>query len=101
MCWREAIRSIILLRVPRYYMHMSDGHRFVEDHEGRDLPDDETARQEAVKGARDVMASELRGGQLDLSSFIEVEDETRKLLFTVTFAEAVKIIHMPDNPTRP
>jgi hypothetical protein len=73
-------------------MHVSDSHRFAEDHEGRDLPDDETARLEAVKGARDMMASELREGQLDLSSFIEVEDDTHKLLFTLTFAEAVKII---------
>jgi hypothetical protein len=78
--------------VPLYYMHISDGHGFAEDHEGRDLPDDETARKEAMKGARDLMASELREGQLDLSSFIEVEDETHKLLFTVTFAEAVNII---------
>jgi hypothetical protein len=73
-------------------MHISNGHGFAEDDEGRDLPDDETARAEAVKGARDLMASELREGQLDLSSFIEVEDETHTLLFTVTFAEAVKII---------
>jgi hypothetical protein len=93
MCWRATIRSIILLRVPLYYMHVSNGHGFAEDHEGRNLPDDETARKEAVKGARDLMASELREGQLDLSSFIEVEDETRKPLFTITFAEAVKITH--------
>jgi hypothetical protein len=73
-------------------MHISNGHGFAEDHEGRDLPDDETARAEAVKGARDLMASELRDGQLDLSSFIEVEDETHTLLFIVTFAEAVTII---------
>ena len=73
-------------------MHIFNGHGFAEDHEGRDLLDDKTAREEAVKGARDLMASELREGQLDLSSFIEVEDETHKLLFTVTFAEAVKII---------
>jgi hypothetical protein len=79
-------------RVPIYYMHVGSGLRFAEDHEGRDLPDDETAREEAVKGARDMMAGELHQGQLDLSSFIEVEDETHKLLFTVTFAEAVKII---------
>jgi hypothetical protein len=38
------------------------------------------------------MASEAREGQLDLSAFIEVEDETHQLLFTVTFAEALKII---------
>jgi hypothetical protein len=79
------------VRVPIYYMHVGSGLRFAQDHEGRDLPDDETARKEAVKGARDMMASELRDGHLDLSSFIEVEDEAHTLLFTVTFAEAVTI----------
>jgi hypothetical protein len=39
------------------------------------------------------MASELREGQLNLWSFIEVEDEIHRLLFTVTFAEAVKITY--------
>lgn len=91
MFWRSLARINIRFRVPRYYMHVSNGHGFAEDHEGRDLPDDETAREEAVKGARDLMASEVREGQLDLSAFIEVEDETHKRLFTVTFAEAVKI----------
>jgi hypothetical protein len=74
-------------------MHITNGHGTAEDREGRDLPDDQTAREEAVKGARDLMASELREGQLNLWSFIEVEDEIHRLLFTVTFAEAVKITY--------
>jgi len=39
-----------------------------------------------------VMASDLREGQLDLNSFIEVEDEAHKLLFTITFGDAVNVI---------
>jgi hypothetical protein len=72
-------------------MHISDGGGFVEDEEGRELADDETARAEAIAAARDVMASDLREGHLDLASFIEVEDEAHKLLFTIVFADAVKI----------
>ena len=37
------------------------------------------------------MANDLRGGELDLSSFIEVENSDRKLLFTVQFIDAVKL----------
>ena len=78
-------------RVPLYYMHISNGAGFVEDEEGRELADEDVARAEAILAARDIMASELRTGELDLSSFIEVEDESRTLLFTLTFAEAVTI----------
>lgn len=77
--------------MPRFYMHVCNGNGFVEDEEGRELPDAETARSEAIVAARDVMANDLRGGELDLSSFIEVEDENKELLFTVQFMDAVKI----------
>jgi hypothetical protein len=31
----------------------------------------------AIASARDIMAGDLRSGQLDLTSFIEVEDEQK------------------------
>jgi hypothetical protein len=37
------------------------------------------------------MMGDIRDGRLDLSSFIEVEDEEHKLLFTLTFADAVRV----------
>ena len=77
--------------MPRFYMHVCNGNGFVEDEEGRELPDAETARNEAIAAARDVMANDLRGGELDISSFIEVEDENKKLLFIVQFTDAVRI----------
>jgi hypothetical protein len=77
--------------MPRYYLHMSDGNGFIEDEEGVDLPNEAAARATALRCARDVMMGELRSGRLDLTSFIEVEDEQRNLLFTLTFADAVKI----------
>jgi hypothetical protein len=77
--------------MPRYYLHMSDGNGFIEDEEGVDLPDEEAARATALRCARDVMMGEVRSGTLDLTSFIEVEDEQRKLLFTLTFADALEV----------
>jgi hypothetical protein len=78
-------------RVPQYFMHVSNGHGFVEDEEGRDLADDQAARGEAIAAARDMMAADVLGGHLDLGSFIEVEDGAHKLLFTITFADAIKL----------
>jgi hypothetical protein len=72
-------------------MHISDGTGFIEDEEGRDLPDDQTARAEAIAAARDIMAADLRDGRLDLTSFIEVEDESQDLLFTISFGDVVNV----------
>jgi hypothetical protein len=55
------------------------------------MPDDETARAEAIAAARDMMAADLRDGQLVLTSFIEVEDEGHELLFTIAFADVVNV----------
>ena len=77
--------------MPTYYLHMCDGTGFIEDQEGTELPDDGAARQRAIDSARDIMAGDMRRGELDLSSFIEVEDENRKLLFTLSFRDAVAI----------
>lgn len=77
--------------MPRFYFHVGDGDSFAEDEEGQELPDVETARHVAITGARGIMAEQLRCGELDLASFIEVEDHTRKLLFTLSFADVVRI----------
>ena len=77
--------------MPHFYMHIRNGTHFVEDEEGVELEDQAAAREVAIAGARDVMAGDLRRGELDLTSFIEVEDESGKLLFTLTFAEAVQV----------
>jgi hypothetical protein len=86
--------------MPRFYFHICNGHGFIEDEEGVDLPDEPAARRNAVEAARDVMAGDLREGRLDLTSFIEVEDEAHRLLFTLTFAEAVTVNSIPDPARR-
>jgi hypothetical protein len=77
--------------MPRFYFHVCDSSGFVEDEEGRELADVETARSEAVKGARDIIAAEIQTGTLVLSTFIEVEDEHHTLLFTVAFEDVLHI----------
>jgi hypothetical protein len=77
--------------MPHFYFHVCDGTGFVEDEEGRELRDEASARAEALRGARSIMADDLQRGQLDLSSFIEVEDGEHALLFTLMFSEAVEL----------
>ncbi len=77
--------------MPRFYMHVCNGNGFVEDEEGVELADGDAARAKAIEAARDIMASDLRRGELDLSSFIEVEDEAHGLVFTLHFSDAVKL----------
>jgi hypothetical protein len=77
--------------VSRFYFHVCNGSGFTEDGEGRELPDLEAARAVALAGARDIMAAEMLRGEIDLGSFIEVEDEEHRLLFILTFDEAVSI----------
>ena len=77
--------------MPRFYMHVCNGVGFIEDQEGAELADEDAARTMAIRSARDLMSGEIRDGVLNLSSFIEVEDEAHEHLFTLTFAEAVKI----------
>ena len=84
----------------RFFMHICNGNGFVEDEEGRELEGEDAARTEAIAAARDVMAGDLRNGMLDLSSFIEVEDEAHELLFTVTFADAVTVTAAHHPPKR-
>ena len=81
-------------------MPVCDGNEFVEDEDGRELPDDATAQREAVAAARDMMAGDLRDGFLNLTSFIEVEDDAHNLLFTVRFAEVVTVAGPARRSTR-
>ena len=77
--------------MPRFYFHVCNGTGFVQDEEGQELPDVQSARLSAVQGLRDIMASELKDGLLKTASFIEIENSQRELLMTVPFSEAVAV----------
>lgn len=77
--------------MPRFYLHIYNGSGVAEDLEGQELADTAAARRAAIEGLRDILASELRGGKLDTASFVEIEDEARHPVATVSFDEAVRI----------
>jgi hypothetical protein len=79
----------------RFFMHICDGGGFFEDHEGSEHADQAAAHRAAIHGLRDVLAGELRNGQLNLASFVKVEDEGHAHLFTITTKDAVAVTGEP------
>lgn len=75
----------------RFYLHVCDGAGFVEDDEGEEHPDIAAARNAAVEGLRDILAAELRRGDLNTASFVEIEDEDRHWVATVSFEDVVRL----------
>ena len=77
--------------MPRFYLHVCNGNGFTEDEEGAELPNLKAARDQAIDGLRDIMASEMRQGEVNMASFIEVEDENHVLVDTILFLDAVNV----------
>lgn len=82
--------------MPHYHFHVHNGIGFVEDEEGRELPDPERARAEAIKGIRSILSEDVMTGRLDLGGRIEVvESGSVEAALTVHFDEAVEIRYRP------
>ena len=76
--------------MPRFFFNLRDGES-IDDPDGVFLPDTRTARLEAIRNARDIMAEEVRRGHLSLASRIEVTDENGEPILAVPFREVVEI----------
>jgi hypothetical protein len=74
--------------MPRYHFNIYDDE-IVTDREGLELPDEEAARAEGLRGARDLMCAQLRKGRLNLSHRVEVIDERGGLVLVLPFGDAV------------
>jgi uncharacterized protein DUF6894 len=75
--------------MPRYFFHLRDRAQRLQDEEGRELPNVETARKVAVMNARAIICDEVLQGTVSLGETIEVEDEAGRALLSVAFSEAV------------
>jgi hypothetical protein len=70
--------------VPRYFFHVFDDV-IAQDEEGMELPSIEAARLNALIGARDLIAEQVKRGYFVLSHWIDVVDEQGTPVLTVTF----------------
>jgi hypothetical protein len=76
--------------VSRYFFHVYDDV-IAQDEEGVELPNEAAARLQALIGARDLIAAQVRHGYIVRSHWIDVMDREGEVLFTQTFGDAVDI----------
>ena len=76
--------------MPRFFFRVCDDHD-CEDPEGIELPDLDAAYQEAIRGARSIMAEQVNKGRLLLTGRIEIKDQSGRIALFVSFREAVEV----------
>ena len=77
--------------MPRYHFNVYND-LIALDEEGKELPNIEAAREEAIRGGRALMAEQLiEAGRMRLQHRIEVADENGRVLLTIPFRELVNI----------
>jgi hypothetical protein len=77
--------------MPRYFFfHLRDRLEISYDREGRELPDPEAARAQAIESARHTMAKAILSGErLGMTRAFQVEDENGQTVTLVPFREAI------------
>lgn len=77
--------------MPRYYLHIRDEGRLVEDPDGSELPDLEAAHAEALEGARIIVAVKVRAGERIGNQHFEITDEAGTVLAIVPVKTALRV----------
>lgn len=77
--------------MPQYHLHLHRCGTFYPDEEGQSLPNLDSARRLAIVDAREIMAEEMRSGQLCLGCRIEIADATGQVLDVIPFKDAVDL----------
>ena len=77
-------------RMPRFYFHVYNDVIAI-DEEGLELPDLETAREQAMESARELVCEGIHKGHLNIDHRIEVEDEEHNNVLTVSYRDAFTV----------
>jgi hypothetical protein len=81
--------------MPHFFLHVHDGFTAI-DREGVELVDLEAARKEAIAGLRDIVAQQVKLGQLPRYEHIVIADDMGLRLATVTFDDAITTLEKKD-----
>jgi hypothetical protein len=76
----------------RFYFDLHECGKLIPDDEGRELPDIDAARADAVMEARTIMAAEVQEGRLCLTCHIDVLDQNRRPFLTLPFEQALELV---------
>jgi hypothetical protein len=67
----------------RYYFHVRKRGQLTRDEEGIDLPDISAAKQEALQGARELLAEAIKTGRPSVPDALVITDEAGHEVDTV------------------
>src|SRR4051794_14949803 len=76
--------------MPLFFFHLREGAELVEDLEGHELPDFDTARSEAISSAREIVAERILTGKAIDEDEIQLCDESGVVLERVPFVSVLK-----------
>lgn len=74
-----------------FYFHLRDSVDVLLDPDGMECADLDTLVSETLRMARDVIAGDVRSGEIDLHYHIDVEDDAGTVVHSLSFADAVTI----------
>ena len=74
-----------------YYFNLHNSVGLIRDEEGVDLPDLDSAREEAIRNARALIADDVLKGRLDLKAKLDILAEDGTRLFALRFADAIEV----------
>lgn len=75
----------------KFFLHLHECGTCTQDEQGFECEDLFAARVIALEAARDIMAEEVRAGNLCLSCHIAIENSAHDWVMTVSFGEALRI----------
>lgn len=72
-----------------YFFHICGRNERIEDLEGADFDTLQAAIAEARLAAREILAEDVRKGQVDDTRLLEIVDEQGRLVARMPFADAI------------
>jgi hypothetical protein len=75
--------------VRRFYFHLRSGDELVRDDDGEDFPDVSSARREAEKSAREILADAIKSGRENVPQAFVIADEQGREIDTVPLTIAL------------
>jgi hypothetical protein len=75
--------------MPRYYFHIRQGDKTIQDDEGMECANLEAVREEALQSAREIMSEALRSGGLGENRTFVIEDSKGDTVHELPFQTAI------------
>jgi hypothetical protein len=75
--------------MPRFYLNPIFTGRPIRDHDGEEHPGLDDARRSAIRGAREILAGQLRGDEVSFRG-VEIADQNGVVLEVIGISEVLR-----------